>query len=128
MRIGPGVAALNNKIYVTGGYAGQPQSGVDCYDPDTNTWSSKADMNIARSGHILVSLPLLGLLYAIGGCDGDDSVTTHSTVSSVDSIEVYDPDCDTWTLLKHKLNGRVTLNLFGIIKQAEMLKSHEIKR
>ena len=65
-------------------------SSVDCYDPDTNTWSQMANMNIARAGHSLVSLH--GRLYAIGGCD----------VGYVDSVEVYDPDNNTWTTLQHK--------------------------
>ena len=101
----PGVAALNNKIYVTGGWNdGQHTSRVDCYDPDTNTWSQLANMNIARDGHSLVSLN--GRLYAIGG-DGDDS--------EVDIVEVYDPDNDTWTLLQHKLEGKIAANGVGLM-------------
>ena len=83
-RFGPGVAALDNKIYVTGGGDFGVMSSVDCYDSDTNTWSQMANMNIARSGHSLVSLH--GRLYAIGGY-------------RVDSVEVYDPDNNTWTQL-----------------------------
>ena len=39
-------------------------------------------------------------LYTIGGNDdyGCD----------VDSVEVYDPDNNTWTLLQHKLEGEVS--------------------
>ena len=87
------VAALDNKIYVTGGRDNDQQimSSVDCYDPDTNSWSQVANMNIARRYHTLVSLH--GRLYAIGGYGG------------VDSVEVYDPDRNTWTLLQHKLAG-----------------------
>merc|ERR1719422_411480 len=96
------VAALENKIYVTGGRGGPPMSSVDCYDPDTNTWSQVANMNIARWSHSLVSLH--GRLYAIGG-DG------------VDSVEVYDPDNNTWTLLQHKLDGRVYNTGAGLIKK-----------
>ena len=79
MRDCPGVAALDNKIYVTEGQDDNEQtmSSVDCYDPDTNTWSQMANMNIARSSHSLVNLH--GRLYAIGGY-------------RVDSVEVYDPD------------------------------------
>ena len=93
-RICQGVAALDNKIYVSGGHGGdyQPMSSVDCYDPETDTWSQMANMNIARYGHSLVSL--YGKMYAIGGADAD-------------SVEVYDPDNNTWTLLQHKLDGRV---------------------
>ena len=102
-RIEPGLAALGNKIYVTGGGGGgQNMSSVDCYDPDTNTWSQMANMNIGRYGHSLVSLH--GRLYAIGGY-------------RVDSVEVFDPDCNTWTLLQNKLNSEVWLTGAGLIKK-----------
>ena len=92
VRYEPGVAALDHKIYVTGGHDGEDVSSVDCYDPDTNTWSQVADMNVARKGHSLVSLH--GRLFAIGGL-------------GVDSVEVYDPYSNTWTLLQDKLEGEV---------------------
>ena len=101
----PGVAALDNKIYVTGGSFPWPISSVDCYDPGTNTWSQAANMNIARKAHSLVSLH--GRLYAIGGL-------------YVDSVEVYDPVNNTWTLLQHKLDGKVAFNGAGLIKKTFM--------
>ena len=94
-RLRPVVAALDNKIYVTGGcdgIGGPSMSRVDCYDPDTNTWSQIANMNIARAEHSLVSIH--GRLYAIGG------YRAHT-------VEVYNPDNATWTLLQHKLDGKV---------------------
>ena len=99
----PGVAALDNKIYVTEGQDDNEQtlSSVDCYDPDTNTWSQMANMNIARRGHSLVSLD--GRLYAIGG---------HQVERSV---EVYDPGRNTWTLLQLKLDGEVRGAGAGVI-------------
>ena len=101
------IAALDNKIYVTGGgdedY--QPMSSVDCYDPDTNTWSQVASMNCARKEHILVSQH--GRLYAIGGRD-------------CDNVEVYDPDNNTWTMLQNKLDGRVASTGAGIIKRLNL--------
>ena len=100
-RYSPGVAALDSKIYVTGGGDGlQLLSRVDCYDPDTNTWSRLPDMNIARAAHSLVSLH--GRLYAIGG---------------VDSVEVFDPDNNTWTLLQHKLDHRLHGTGAGLINK-----------
>ena len=105
-RYQPAVAALDNKIYVTGGIGDGVMTSVDCYDPDTNTWSQMANMNIGRYGHSLVSLN--GRLYAIGGWD----------VGSVDSVEVYDPDNNTWTLLQHKLDGNTVYNTgAGLIKK-----------
>ena len=90
----PGVAALDNKIYFTGGYGDyQSWSQVDCYDPDTNTWSQVANMNIARTGHSLVSLH--GSLYAIGGDRG------------LDSVEFYDPDNNTWMLSQNKVEVKL---------------------
>ena len=59
-------------------------------------------MNIARDGHSLVSLN--GRLYAIGGYD-------------VDSVEVFDPDNNTWTLLQHKLDGKMKNTGAGLIKK-----------
>ena len=67
-------------------------SSLDCYDPDTNTWSLLANMNITRCDHALFSLN--GKIYAIGGYDAD-------------SVEVYNPDDNTWTILQQKLDGVV---------------------
>ena len=106
MRRLPGLAALDNKIYITGSIGHQIMSSVDCYDPDTNTWSQMANMNIGRYGHSLVSLH--GRLYAIGGYRG---------WNYVDSVEVYDPDNNTWTLVQHKLDGEVYNTGAGLIKK-----------
>ena len=105
MRRLPGLAALDNKIYVTGGYdvSLQRMSSVDCYDPDTNTWSQMSNMNIARCGHSLFSLH--GRLYANGG-----------TLDVVND-EVYDPDKNSWTLLQHKLDVDVFGSGAGLIKK-----------
>merc|ERR1712126_603969 len=110
-KISPGVASLDNKIYITGGEYGygRPFSGIDCYDPDTNTWPLVAKMNIGRKGHSLVSLH--GKLYAIGGV-------------GVDSVEVYDPDYNTWTLLQYKLDGEVAYTGVGVIKKLGLVKEN----
>jgi len=102
----PVVAALDNKIYVTGG-DGEVGKLVACYDPVTNTWSQVADMNMARYGHSLVCLN--GRLFAIGGV-------------GVDSVEVYDPDNDTWTLQQDKLDGRVFDGGAGLIRKEILIK------
>ena len=105
-----GVAILDRKIYVTGGSPrgiGRTISHAECYDPTTDTWSQVANMNIARQGHCLVSLH--GRLYAIGGY-------------RTDSLEVYDPDNNSWTLLQHKLDGTVYGNGAGLIKKDYLKK------
>ena len=53
---------------------------------------------------VIVQSVYIGKLYAIGG-DG------------VDSVEVYDPDNNTWTLLQHKLDGKVAGAGAGLIKK-----------
>ena len=57
-------------------------------------------MNIARRGHGLVSLH--GKLYAIGGLGAADSI--------LDSLEVYDPHSNKWTLLQQKIDAKVAHN------------------
>ena len=91
----PGVAVLNNKIYVTGGWVTQYDDNsrsVECYDPDTNTWSKVANMNFARCQHALASLN--GKLYAIGGLYWSGPGYGFTVM---DDVEVYDPADDTWT-------------------------------
>ena len=90
----PGAAALNGKVYVAGGGhrdgSGQILKSVECYDHDTETWSEVANMNFARTSFSLLSLR--GRLYAMGG-DG------------VGSVEVYDPDNNSWTVLEGRMEG-----------------------
>ena len=103
VRYGQSVAAVDNKIYVTGGEDNDDQtiSSVDCYDLDTNTWSQMANMNIARRGHSLISVH--GRLYAIGGFG-----VRNEGSSYVDIVDMYDPNSNTWTMSQHKLDGGVS--------------------
>ena len=111
------MAALDNKIYVAGGFGdlgpeseplcGVALTSVECYDTSTNTWSDVADMNIARYCHALVSCH--GKLFAIGGRDVDGSY--------FDDIEVYNPDTNTWTELQLKLDGKVAYTGASLIKK-----------
>ena len=59
-------------------------------------------MNIARDGHSLVSLN--GRLYAFGK-------------EYVYTVEVFDPENNTWTLLKQKLDGTVHGTGAGLTKK-----------
>ena len=115
----PGVAAFDNKLYVTGGVDDgfQLMSTVDCYDPDTNTWSQMKNMNSTRYGHCLVSLHRR--LYAIGGYRYilNGGLFGRSSDNIHDTVEVYDPDSNTWTVLKQKLDGKVSDTEVGIIKK-----------
>ena len=70
------------KIFAIGGYDGVGDlSTVEEYNPDTNTWSSKASMPTARAGLAVAEVD--GMIYAIGGDDG--------------TVEVYNPATNTWS-------------------------------
>ena len=67
---------------------------VECYDTEISQWETICSTNIPRNG---VGLALLnGLLYAIGGHDGQRFQSM---------VEVYDPRLKRWKnspSLKHK--------------------------
>ena len=79
-------------LYVAGGIADLHLSSVECYNPDTDTWSPVASMNQARYYPGLVSHD--GALYAIGGYEAD-------------TIEVYNTDTNTWTVMDSRLEAKV---------------------
>ncbi|ELK24978.1 Tyrosine-protein phosphatase non-receptor type 23 [Myotis davidii] len=79
-------------IYAVGGlnsaanfYAGDSLNVVEVFDPLANRWEKCHPMMTARSrvGVAVVN----GLLYAIGGYDGQLRLST---------VEVYNPETDTW--------------------------------
>ncbi len=91
-RIDFGVAAVNNKIYVVGGYSGSLLSRVDEYDPLPGIWTRKADMPSPR--RLLAVTAANGKIYAIGGwtftadfCGGQYVYAT----------EEFDPQTNTWS-------------------------------
>jgi hypothetical protein len=60
-----GVAALNQYIYVVGGYDGQRQlDTVERYDTEKDSWDSVSSIRTARSALSLTVLD--GKLYAMG--------------------------------------------------------------
>uniref|UniRef100_A0A8D0MU40 BTB domain-containing protein n=1 Tax=Sus scrofa TaxID=9823 RepID=A0A8D0MU40_PIG len=75
-------------IYAVGGLnsAGDSLNVVEVFDPIANRWEKCHPMTTARSrvGVAVVN----GLLYAIGGYDGQLRLST---------VEVYNPEMDTWT-------------------------------
>ncbi|XP_050321665.1 kelch-like protein 28 [Bactrocera neohumeralis] len=78
---------LNGKIYVMGGLRGFQSSirSVECYNPDSNTWTSCADMNECRD------IPFVrahkGHIYVLD---------TYSAKSR-QSVERYDPQRNIWS-------------------------------
>lgn len=74
-------AAVNNKIYIIGGYNGTGYlSTVEEYDPANNTVVRKTDMNVAREGLRVTNVN--GQIYAIGGTNVSNGVPLNT-------VEVY---------------------------------------
>ncbi|XP_078254473.1 kelch-like protein 18 [Rhinoraja longicauda] len=75
-------------IYAVGGLnsAGDSLNVAEVFDPIANHWERCQEMVTSRSrvGVAMVN----GLLYAIGGFDGQSRLST---------VEVYNPETDTWT-------------------------------
>jgi N-acetylneuraminic acid mutarotase len=100
-------AVINGKIHLVGGAtlpAGLPSGFVhparnvsvathEVYDPETNTWSRRADLPTPRN-HAAVGV-VDGKLYVIGGRAG--SVFIPNALN-VDIVEEYDPATDQWQL------------------------------
>ena len=85
-----GVATLNGKLYVAGGYDGSVfLNSVECFDPQKNEWTFVKPLQIRRSRVAMVAT--YGKLFAIGGYDGISQLTT---------VECYDPEKNEWTALQ----------------------------
>eukprot|EP00041_Stephanoeca_diplocostata_P022955 m.556221 g.556221 ORF g.556221 m.556221 type:complete len:395 (+) comp22184_c0_seq38:1734-2918(+) len=84
----PACAALNGKMYVTGGknVKNHAVATVSCFDPRTKEITLTTDLKVARFGHGLVELN--GYLYAFGGY-GDDGLRMAS-------VERFDERSQTW--------------------------------
>lgn len=91
-----GVAAINQYIYVVGGFDGNRQlASVERFDTEHQVWELVAPVKIARSALSLTSLD--GKLYAIGGFDGTNFLSI---------VEVYDPKTNKWDLGTPLSSGR----------------------
>lgn len=96
-------ATLDNIIYLVGGESreGDPQvcgdvvATVEAYDPVANSWSTKMDMNVARSQVSLAANEASNKLYAIGGSNGSQGMPIP--FEAMPTVEVYDPVAGSWT-------------------------------
>lgn len=92
-RQGAAIAVVQEKIYVIGGRRGAGASGtvtnvVEVYDPSEDYWSSIQTMQEGRTGSQAAVVD--GRIYVIGGAvEGD----------AKGSIEIFDPDTDTWEMM-----------------------------
>ena len=87
----PGVAPLDGRVYVAGGYDadGAATAAVWAYDPATDGWDRRADLPTPRGALGLAALD--GRLYAVGGA----RQRLGGPVTG--AVEVYDPAADAWT-------------------------------
>jgi N-acetylneuraminic acid mutarotase len=76
-----GIAVLNNKIYLIGGYNGTSYiATVEMYDPSIDKWSTMPDMPMSRAPAAAV---YNNKIYVIGGGD-------------IGTVQEYDPGANTW--------------------------------
>jgi N-acetylneuraminic acid mutarotase len=101
-RAGFGASAVGGTIYAVGGTTmGLDKIAVvEAYDPATDTWTRKADMPTPRQALSVIAAD--GKVYAIGGGgldrpdDGWESVDPTMAATDFSTVEVYDPETDTW--------------------------------
>eukprot|EP00102_Acyrthosiphon_pisum_P022702 XP_016659912.1 PREDICTED: ring canal kelch homolog [Acyrthosiphon pisum] len=87
-----GIGILDGVMYAIGGICQEHANSVylksvEAYTPIANLWSPIADMHLSRYDPRVVTFN--GLLYVMGGSDGS---------SQLGSLEIYDPNTNTWTM------------------------------
>jgi N-acetylneuraminic acid mutarotase len=88
VRAGPQANVVNDKIYLIGGFVGNVISGYsyltlnDVYDPETDSWSTKASMPTGVSGRF--SAVVDGKIYVL--------------MPNPNLNQVYDAGTDSWSL------------------------------
>jgi N-acetylneuraminic acid mutarotase len=110
-------AALNGKVYALGGQHGQEdeqeaQSEVDCYDPETDTWSVVAPLPDVRSHAGAATFVLSGRIVMLGGEVGYN--LQRSTVFA------YDPAVNTWSLIGILPQPRST-SVAGALSETQLI-------
>lgn len=76
-------------FYLFGGWSGTISNKVYAYNPDTDTWSEKSSMHIARQQHSAIVLN--NKIYCVGGLINGQS-------TALNSLEIYDPISDQWSI------------------------------
>ena len=111
VRSGFTTCVVNGKIFAIGGYVDGlgdlSLSTVEMYDPKTDTWERKADMPTARTD--AATSVVDGKIYAMGGTalnrvEVDVLLPNNEVIrlrrwkpEDLPTVEMYDPDTDTWT-------------------------------
>ncbi|MCF8222524.1 MAG: hypothetical protein K9J25_05205 [Bacteroidales bacterium] len=95
----PSASVVNNEILIIGGAnPDEPLNTVYAYDPQANSWSTRASMIDARWGH--AANVVNGKIYVMGGC-------LTSTGDATSKTEVYDPALDEWQSLSNMPTPRI---------------------
>ena len=87
-----GVAVVNGKIYVIGGFSSDQNTFFainEEYDPSTNTWTEKASMPTPRFGCAVTVCE--NKIYVIGGQTAIGTANGYTNAT-----EVYNPATNTW--------------------------------
>ncbi|MEM2099576.1 MAG: kelch repeat-containing protein [Candidatus Bathyarchaeia archaeon] len=85
------IVAYKNKIYVIGGVTANGFTAAnEVYDPVTDTWTSKSPLPRGGRAELTASV-INGKIYVVGGYYMGLYLVSSST------LEVYDPETDTWT-------------------------------
>lgn len=80
-RAAAGVAVVDDRIYVIGGYTSNvPLDAVESFDPRTDAWEEHADMPTPRDHHGVAARD--GMVYAFGGRQAD--------LEGLPTVERYD--------------------------------------
>ncbi len=105
-------AAIDGILYVVGGRTdccpwdpvpSEPVGTVESFDLATGEWATRSPMPTPR--HDFAVGVVNGILYAVGGYDGNDMVGT---------VEAYDPVTDTWTTRASMPTPRLALGV-GVV-------------
>lgn len=84
---------LDGFVYVVGGSSECPLQSVERYNPRTKSWSMVGNLKVPRSHHRCCSVN--GSIYAVGG------------KRNLASIEKYDKQIDTWTVVSCRFFFRI---------------------
>ena len=99
----PASCVVDGILYVMGGhypYHNRART-VWAYDPQTDSWTRKADMPTARRFPAAAAVD--GIIYVVGGTGGG------WPGAAVLPVAAYDPKTDTWTNKANMPTGRATL-------------------
>lgn len=92
------VIDLNGYLYVIGGYDSKKVlDSVERYSPSDDKWTVVKSMNIPRFAH--TAAVLNGKIYVIGGFY-QLTMTVSGESPVLTSVECYDPDKDTWPMVR----------------------------